>query len=127
MKITNNTKKLFIWTFIWLVSFAILINGPGELWENQTITITAVAINFILIIAMLYANKNVFNEYDELQKTIQLEAVSVTLFLSLFIGLLWVGVYQSGLINSQPQIHRLVVFTSLTYIISSIIISKKYS
>ena len=76
---------------------------------------------------MLYANKNVFNEYDELQKTIQLEAVSVTLFLNLFIGLLWVGVYQSGLINSQPQIHRLVVFTSLTYIISSTIISKKYS
>lgn len=76
---------------------------------------------------MLYSNKNMFDEYDELQKKIQLESMAISLFLNLFIGILWVGVYQSNLINSQPQIHLLAVFTYLTYIVSAIIISKKYS
>jgi hypothetical protein len=126
MKKINNTKKLFLWTFLWLVSFAVLVNAPGELWENQIISIIAAIINFILIITMLYSNKNVFDEYDEFQKKIQLEAIAISLFLNIFIGLLWVGVYQSGLINSQPKIHLLVVFTCLTYVISAAVISKKY-
>ena len=48
---------------------------------------------------MLYSNKNMFDEYDELQKKIQLESMAISLFLNLFIGILWVGVYQSNLIN----------------------------
>ena len=84
MKVHKRHNKIVLaWTFLWLISFAILVNGPNELWENNTITIIAAIINFILIITMLYVSKNQFDDYDELQKTVQLKAVSLTLFLTI--------------------------------------------
>ena len=59
----KHSKKVLIWTFTWLISFAILVVGPKELWENTTITIFAALVNFILIIAMLFANKNQFDTW----------------------------------------------------------------
>ena len=115
-----------MWTIIWLVSFAILVNGPKELWENTTITIIAAIVNFVLIIVMLFANKNQFDEFDEFEKTVQLNAIALSLFLTIFVGLFFIGVYHSGLINYEPQIHHLVVFSSLTYIFSTIFNFKKY-
>ena len=95
----KHSKKVLIWTFTWLISFAILVVGPKELWENTTITIFAALVNFILIIAMLFANKNQFDGFDEFEKTVQLNAIALSLFLTIFVGLFFTGVYQSGLIK----------------------------
>ena len=122
----KQSKKVLMWTIKWLVSFAILVNGPKELWENTTITIIAAIVNFVLIIVMLFANKNQFDEFDEFEKTVQLNAIALSLFLTIFVGLFFIGVYHSGLINYEPQIHHLVVFSSLTYIFSTIFNFKKY-
>ena len=88
MKVHKRHNKIVLaWTFLWLISFAILVVGPNELWENNTITIIAAIINFILIITMLYVSKNQFDDYDEFQKTVQLKAVSLTLFLTIFMSI----------------------------------------
>ena len=127
MKVHKKHNKIVIaWTFIWLISFAILVGGPNELWENNTITIIAAIINFILIITMLYVSKNQFDDYDELQKTVQLKAVSLTLFLTVFMGVFWMGIYEAGLLEIEPRVHHLVMFAALTFIVSSIFIFKKY-
>lgn len=122
----KQSKKVLMWTTTWLVSFAILVNGPKELWEDTTISIIAAIVNFILIIVMLFANKNQFDEFDEFEKTVQLNAIALSLFLTIFIGLFFTGIYHSGLINYEPRIHHLVVFSSLTYIFSTIFNFKKY-
>ena len=75
---------------------------------------------------MLYSSKNQFDDYDEFQKTIQLKAVSLTLFLTIFIGLFFIGLHKSGLLILEPQIHHLVVFSALTFIFSTIFIFKTY-
>ena len=94
MKVHKRHNKIVLaWTFLWLISFAILVGGPNELWENNTITIIAAIINFILIITMLYVSKNQFDDYDELQKTVQLKAVSLTLFLTIFMGIFCMGIF----------------------------------
>ena len=49
----KQSKKVLMWTIIWLVSFAILVNGPKELWEDTTISIIAAVVNFVLIIVMI--------------------------------------------------------------------------
>ena len=127
MKVHKRHNKIVLgWTFLWLISFAILVGGPNELWENNTITIIAAIINFILIITMLYVSKNQFDDYDELQKTVQLKAVSLTLFLTVFMGVFWMGIYEAGLVEIEPRVHHLVMFAALTFIVSSIFIFKKY-
>tara|TARA_B100000287_G_scaffold107182_1_gene99417 strand:+ start:381 stop:767 length:387 start_codon:yes stop_codon:yes gene_type:complete len=122
----KHNKIVLVWTVLWLISFAILVLGPNELWVDTTITIIAALTNFILIIAMLYSSKNQFDDYDEFQKTIQLKAVSLTLFLTIFIGLFLIGLHKSGLLILEPQIHHLVVFSALTFIFSTIFIFKTY-
>ena len=127
MKVHKRHNKIVLsWTFLWLISFAILVGGPNELWENNTITIIAAIINFILIITMLYVSKNQFDDYDELQKTVQLKAVSLTLFLTIFMGVFWMGIFEAGLLEIEPRVHHLVMFAALTFIVSSIFIFKKY-
>tara|TARA_B100000579_G_C22680808_1_gene780201 strand:- start:432 stop:818 length:387 start_codon:yes stop_codon:yes gene_type:complete len=127
MKVHKRHNKIVLaWTFLWLISFAILVGGPNELWENNTITIIAAIINFILIITMLYVSKNQFDDYDELQKTVQLKAVSLTLFLTVFMGVFSMGIYEAGLVEIEPRVHHLVMFAALTFIVSSIFIFKKY-
>ena len=127
MKVHKRHNKIVLaWTFLWLISFAILVVGPNELWENNTITIIAAIINFILIITMLYVSKNQFDDYDELQKTVQLKAVSLTLFLTIFMGVFWMGIFEAGLLEIEPRVHHLVMFAALTFICSSIFIFKRY-
>ena len=122
----KNSKNVIIWTIVWLISFAFLVLDPKELWQNTTITAIAALVNFILIIAMLFANKNQFDNFDEFEKTVQLNAIALSLFLTIFVGLFFIGIYKSGLMNYEPQIHHLVVFSALTYIFSTIFIFKKY-
>tara|TARA_Y100000768_G_scaffold348464_1_gene297404 strand:- start:115 stop:501 length:387 start_codon:yes stop_codon:yes gene_type:complete len=122
----KNSKNVIIWTIVWLISFAFLVLGPKELWQNTTITAIAALVNFILIIAMLFANKNQFDNFDEFEKTVQLNAIALSLFLTIFVGLFFIGIYKSGLMNYEPQIDHLVVFSALTYIFSTIFIFKKY-
>ena len=124
----NNLLKNLLWTSLWLVSFALLVVGPRELWENNNLfTIFAAFVNLVLIVSMLYSNKNLFKSYDELQKTINLKATAVTLFLTVFLGLFWEGIYHSGLFPIQPRFSLIVVFSSISMIVSSVVISRQYS
>ena len=122
----KHNRIVLAWTILWLISFAILNIGPNQYWENTTITIIAALTNFSLIITILNASKNQFDDYDEFQKTIQLKALALTLFLTIFIGLFYMGVHESGLLKSEPRIHYLVAFSSITYIFSTIFIFKRY-
>ena len=124
----KNLLKNLLWTSLWLVSFALLVVGPRELWENNNLfTIFAAFVNLVLIVSMLYSNKNLFKSYDELQKTINLKATAVTLFLTVFLGLFWEGIYHSGLLPIQPRFSLIVVFSSICMIVSSVVISRQYS
>jgi len=124
----KNLLKNLLWTSLWLLSFALLVVGPRELWENNNLfTIFAAFVNLVLIVSMLYSNKNLFKSYDELQKTINLKATAVTLFLTVFLGLFWEGIYHSGLLPIQPRFSLIVVFSSICMIVSSVVISRQYS
>ena len=124
----KNLLKNLLWTSLWLLSFALLVVGPRELWENNNLfTIFTAFVNLVLIVSMLYSNKNLFKSYDELQKTINLKATAVTLFLTVFLGLFWEGIYHSGLLPIQPRFSLIVVFSSICMIVSSVVISRQYS
>jgi len=126
----NNQKKLnknvLIWTFTWLISFAFLVLGPNELWEHKSITIIAALINLVLITAMLFSNKNLFDSFDEFQKSVQLNAIALSSFLTIFMGLFFVGLFESGLLKFEPRIHHLIVFSALSYILFTIFSVKTY-
>ena len=75
---------------------------------------------------MIIANKNLFDHYDELQKKIHLEALALTLGLTVIVGISYEVSFDFGIINSEPEGEYLVFFISICYIVSTLLNSRRY-
>lgn len=121
-------KNLALWTWSWVVTLAIATFGPKFIWNDQTgFTIIALLINLANGILMILANRKLFNHYDELERKIHLEAMALTLGLTVISGLTFSLLDQTNLIPFDAEIGVLVGFVGLTYMITVLINSKRYS
>jgi len=75
---------------------------------------------------MIIANKNLFNYYDELQRKIHLEAMALTLGLTVVVGISYEFSFDSGIINSEPETEYLIMFIAISYIVSVLLNSRRY-
>ncbi|CAI8347597.1 MAG: Uncharacterised protein [Flavobacteriaceae bacterium] len=114
------------WTIAWVASLAFLTGGENSLWDNLIFTKIGLLINFAIGIGMIIANKNLFKTYDELQKKIQFEAMAITLGLVVVVGLTYEVSFDFGVINSEPEFEYLMIFISISYVVSTLINSRKY-
>ena len=122
----KNTKKLAIWTVAWVGTLAFLSGGVNNLWDSLLITKIGLSINFAIGIGMIIANKNLFNHYDELQRKIHLEALALTLGLTVVVGISCEVSFDLGIINSEPETEYLILFISFSYIVSVLLNSRRY-
>ena len=122
----KQTKIMLGWTIAWVASLAFLTGGENSLWDNLIFTKIGLLINFAIGIGMIIANKNLFKTYDELQKKIQFEAMAITLGLVVVIGLTYEVSFDFGVINSEPEFEYLMIFISISYVVSTLINSRKY-
>ena len=125
-KQTKQTKIMLGWTIAWVASLAFLTGGENSLWDNLIFTKIGLLINFAIGIGMIIANKNLFKTYDELQKKIQFEAMAITLGLVVVVGLTYEVSFDFGVINSEPEFEYLMIFISISYVVSTLINSRKY-
>ena len=124
--IKKKEKNLAFWTVAWVLTFFLLASGPNELWNSKSITIIALIINVIVAVGMLLSNRDLFEYYDELQKKVQLEAMAITLGISVIFVCLFEQTYKLGLINLKPKLHIFIMFIGMTYLIAVIINSRRY-
>lgn len=120
-------KQLAAWTISWTLTMALATFGPKFIWENNTIaTVFAVVINLAIGIGMILANRRLINDSDELEKKIQLESMGLTLGLAVVVGLSYSLLDITNLILVEAEISNLVLFIGVTYIISTVLNTKKY-
>ena len=122
----KQTKIMLGWTISWVASLAFLSFGENSLWDSLLITKIGLIINLVIGIGMIIANKNLFKTYDELQKKIQFEAMAITLGLAVVVGLTYEVSFDFGVINSEPEFEYLMIFISISYVVSTLINSRKY-
>ena len=116
-RIIRNTLGLAAWTAAWVASLALAAFGPGNLWNNEPApTLIAIGFNVLVGIGMLFANKRNLQGMDELQRTIQLQAMAWSLGAGLVGGLAWTLLARHGLIGFEVEIAHLVGFMSLVYL-----------
>ena len=120
------TKIMLAWTLSWVLSLGVLTFAENALWENKTYTTIGLIINFAIGIGMIIANKNLFKTYDELQKRIQFEAMAITLGLVVVVGLTYEVSFDFGIIGKEPEFEYLMMFISLSYIISNIVNYRRF-
>lgn len=120
-RIATTTLTLAVWTGTWVATCALLAFGPKFLWaENTTITLAAVALNVLVGIAMVLANKKHIASLDEMHKRITLEAMGITLGVGLIVSIPYSLMDAYDLIVFDAEISHLVIIMGLTYLASTI-------
>jgi hypothetical protein len=122
----KNTKNLIIWTLAWTGTLAILTFASNQLLGSLILTKIAFVINFAVGIGMIIANKNLINNFDELQRKIHMEAMAITLGLAVVVGISYEISFDFNIINSEPEGEYLIMFIGISYIISVLINNRKY-
>ncbi|MDB4009926.1 hypothetical protein N9484_02715 [Polaribacter sp.] len=123
----KRTIRLAIWTWTWVATLAVATFGPIFIWENSILwTTLAICINLINGVLMILANRSLFNHYDELERKIHLESMGLTLGATVIVGLSYSLLDQTNLITSDAEISYLIMFMSVTYLITLLINRKRY-
>lgn len=122
-----NTKRLAKWTLAWVLSLALATFGSQFIWTNSDfICAITVAINFLIGIGMIMANRKHLIELDELQRIIQLNAMALSLGSGLIVGISYSALHNTGLISQNADISHLIIFMGLSYIAGIFIGNRKY-
>jgi len=119
--------RLAIWTWSWVATLAVATFGPKYIWEENTFwTTLTIGLNLVNGVLMISANRSLFNHYDELERKIHLESMGLTLGLTVVTGLSYSLLDQTNLISSNAEISFLVMFISITYLVTLMINRKRY-
>ena len=61
--------NLGLWTWSWVATLAIATFGPIFIWEDhKVLSSLAIITNLINGVLMIFANRKLFNHYDELER-----------------------------------------------------------
>ena len=123
----KNTKRLFIWSVVWVLATAGAAFGPKNLWNfNTLLTIIAVLIHISIGLGMIRVFKQFLLGLDELQRKIHLDAMAISLGIGLVFGCSYEMLEDIKLIPFQPEIPHLMIVMYLTYAIGAVIGVRKY-
>ena len=118
--------KVAYWGLAWLLATAGGTFGPELLGYGTLITSIGIAIQLALGFGMICAFKGVLLAMDELQRLIQLEALSLALGVGVVVGVSYELLEDIKLITFQPEISHLQIFICLTYMFGLFLGNRRY-
>ena len=125
---TNRTKQLSYWTLSWVASTALATFGPIFMWgDSKLLTTIALLLNVGIGIIMILANRNLFMEYDELQKDIHLKAMGITLGLTMVLGIAYSLMDVTNLISGDAENSLLIGAMGIIYLLSVLKMNRYYA
>jgi len=120
-RMIRNTVGLAAWTAAWVASVALAAFGPGIIWNDEPApTLVAIAFSVLVGVGMLFANKRNLQAMDELQRTVQLQAMAWSLGAGLVGGVAWTLFARHDLVGFEAEIAHLVAFMSVVYLAGSV-------
>ncbi|MBT1449391.1 hypothetical protein KJ365_00730 [Glaciecola sp. XM2] len=126
-KQNRNTKSLALWTGLWMLSLATAAFGPKFLWDyHSVITICTVITNLVMGYKMIMANKQHLQDLDELQQRIHLEAMALSLGVSMVAGAMFGLLESIKLVSITPNPSSILFVMGITYMIGMVLGTRKY-
>ncbi|HAW93361.1 MULTISPECIES: hypothetical protein [unclassified Arsukibacterium] len=120
-------KSLFVWTLGWLLSLALFAFGPKFIWDfNVTISLCIIAVNVVFGYLMIIANKKYLDGLDELQRQLHLNAMAISLGVSMVFGAIYGLLEPARLLESTPSPSNILFLMGISYFISLVVNSRKY-
>ena len=122
-----STAKVAYWGLAWVLATAGATFGPELLWGYGTlITSIGIAIQLALGFGMIWTFKGFLLAMDELQRLIQLEALSLAFGVGVVVGLSYELLEDVKLITFEPEISHLIMLMSLTYVFGLFLGNRHY-
>ena len=122
-----STAKVPYWGLAWVLATAGATFGPELLWGYGTlITSIGIAIQLALGFGMIWTFKEVLLAMDELQRLIQLEAISLALGVGVVVGVSYELLEDVKLITFEPEISHLIMLIGLTYLFGLFLGNRHY-
>ena len=119
--------KVAYWGLAWVLATAGATFGPELLWGYGTLmTSVAVATQLALGFGMIWAFKGVLLAMDDLQRLIQLEAISLALGAGIVVGISYELLEDVKLITFEPEISHLIILIGLTYLFGLFLGNRHY-
>lgn len=123
----KNAANLAKWTTAWLITLALATFSPQFEWgESTALTLTTILLNMVVGFGMIIANKNHLKSVDEMQQKIMLESMAITLGVVLVLGLSYSLLDTTNVIDVDAQISTLILIMGITYIVSTLLIKRRY-
>jgi len=116
----KSTFQLLLATGAWVGSAALMSFGPSALWGfDNALTFLAIAANLIAGGFMLYSFFRHLKNMDELQRQTHLEAMALTLGITMVLTVIYGALPQANLLTSAQPGNVLFVI-GISYILSVI-------
>ena len=116
----KSTFQLFLATGAWVGSSALMSFGPSALWGfDNALTFLAIAANLIAGGFMLYSFFRHLKNMDELQRQTHLEAMALTLGITMVLTVIYGALPQANVLTSAKPGNVLFVI-GISYILSVI-------
>ncbi len=122
-----NSRHLALWTGAWVISLAVAAFAPPLLDLSTTVSAGLVGLDALVGLGMIAANVRLVRGLDELQQRVQLEAMALTLGLTIVAGLAYAGLDQADVIEHDAEIAYLMIFMSLTYLAATVAGERRYA
>ena len=114
----KSTTQLFLATGAWVGSTALMSIGPSTFWDfDVAVTFLAIAANLIVGGLMLYSFFRHLKNMDELQRQTHLEAMALTLGITMVLTVIYGALPQAKVLASTQPANVLFVI-GISYILS---------
>ena len=114
-ELRSTTRKLFLFTGAWLASTALLTFGPRIWWGYDVLaTGIAIGVNLFAGAMMLFAFFRHLKSMDELQRQTHLEAMALTLGITMILTVIYGSLPTVQLLTESPPANILFVI-GITY------------
>ena len=116
----KSTFQLFLATGAWVGSTALMSFGPSAIWDfDVAVTFLAITVNLIVGSSMLYSFFKHLKNMDELQRQTHLEAMALTLGITMMLTVIYGALPQAKVLASTQPANVLFVI-GISYILSVI-------
>ena len=109
------------------MSLALLAFGPKLIWDfNVTISLSVIAVNVFFGYRIIITNKKHLDGLDELQRKLHLNAMAISLGVSMVFGAVYGLLEPARLLESTPSPSNILFVMGISYLISLVINFRKY-
>jgi hypothetical protein len=117
-RIWRNTIRLACWGGAWVAATLLMGFGPKFLWNKALVfTLLAAGLDVAVGVGLILAHKKYVAELDELQRTVFLNALGITVGVAMIAGIPISVLNQYDVIPFKADISLLVILMSLTYVV----------